>query len=49
MIHEGQRLEQEIKRLERQLEQPIDDKNRSEIQSAINHLKSKERSWWRPH
>ena len=49
MNHEGERLEKEIKRLERQLEQPIDDKHRHEISSAIRHLEAKKRSWERPH
>lgn len=48
MIHEGERLDKEIKRLEKQLEQPVDGKRRLELQQAINHLKSKKRSWDRP-
>jgi len=49
MIHEGDRLDRELKRLEQQLEQPVDDKKRREIQSAIQHLRSKKRAWERPH
>ncbi len=47
MIHEGERLEREIKRLERELEAPISDKKRLEIRQAINHLKDKKSSWAR--
>ena len=48
MIHEGERIDREIKRLERELEQPIADKRRIEIKQAINHLKDKKSSWQRP-
>jgi hypothetical protein len=49
MIHEGDRINKEIQKLERELETPIPDKRRSEIQQAISHLKDKRRSWERPH
>ena len=49
MTNEGQRLDGQIKDLERQLEQPIDSKRRREIQEAISHLKSKKHSWASPH
>lgn len=49
MEHEGRRLDQEIKRLERQLEQAIDTERRRRIQAAINQLRAKKRNWERPH
>lgn len=48
MIHEGERLDKEIKRLEQELEAPISGKRRMEINQAIIHLKSKKASWMRP-
>lgn len=49
MMHEGKRIDDEVKRLEQQLERPIDPKRRLEIQQAISHLKAKKQSWCRPH
>lgn len=49
MMHEGNRINEEIKRLERELERPISDKRRMEIRQAINHLSEKKRTWERPH
>jgi hypothetical protein len=49
MTHEGERIDREVKRLERELETPISDKRRTEVQQAISHLKDKKRKWSRPH
>ena len=49
MVHEGERLEREIKHRERELEQVIDSKRRLEVQQAINQLKLKLAAWKRPH
>lgn len=49
MNHEGERINREVQKLERELETPISDKRRSEIRQAISHLKDKRRSWERPH
>lgn len=49
MMHEGQRIEQEIKRLERELEAPIRPERRMQIGAAINELRRKKASWERPH
>lgn len=48
MIHEGERLDKEIKRLEQELEAPISSKRRFEINQAILHLRDKKRPWGRP-
>jgi len=49
MIHEGLRLAEEIKRLQRQLEKPISENKRREIQQAIKNMEAKKREWERPH
>jgi hypothetical protein len=49
MHHEGKRLDDEIKRKERELEQPISAKRRIELQAAINHLLRKKRERGQPH
>lgn len=41
MINEYERLEREIARLERELEQPISAERRRNVQDAIHHLKQK--------
>lgn len=49
MIHEGDRLDREIKRLERELETPIDSKRRIAVKEAIAELRRKKQAWGRPH
>ncbi len=49
MDHEGNRLDREIERLERELEGPIDAARRRRIQEAIAHLRVKKRNWQSPH
>ncbi len=49
MIHEGERLDREIKRLERELEQPISDDRRRNINSSLKELSRKKSAWERPH
>lgn len=45
--HEGERLEREIKRLERELETPISPERRRAVQDAIRHLRDKKSSFYR--
>lgn len=49
MHHEGEQIRKEIERLQRKLEQQINNNQRQGIQSAINHLKQKKKNWERPH
>lgn len=49
MNHEGERLDREIKRLERELEQPISDERRRNVKTAIVELRRKKSSLERPH
>jgi hypothetical protein len=49
MGHEGMRIDEEIKRLERELEQPIRSDRRKAIQEAIAHLRRKKQAWSSPH
>lgn len=49
MMHEGKRFDDEIKRLENELERPIDPKRRIAVQQAIKQLQTKKQAWARPH
>lgn len=49
MMSEGRRIDDQIKQMERELEQPISSKRRIEIQEAINHLRRKKQAWSHPH
>ena len=49
MIHEGDRVDKEIKRLEHELGAPIDPRRRDAVAQAIQCLKQKKRSLERPH
>lgn len=48
MTNEHERLRREIERLERELETPVSPERRRNIQSAIAHLKDKQRKSQRP-
>jgi hypothetical protein len=49
MMHEGKRIDEEVKRLERELEQPISPERRRAVQEAISHLRRKKQAWASPH
>lgn len=49
MNHEGERLDREIKKLERELEQPIPAGRRFAVQQALRIIKAKKRAWEKPH